>query len=60
MDQHDCPFCRWEDSGIMPENDAAVALADAYPVTEGHILVVPKRHVAGLFDLPEDDQAASR
>jgi diadenosine tetraphosphate (Ap4A) HIT family hydrolase len=40
------------------ENEAARAFPDAFPVTEGHTLVVPKRHVASLFDLPEEEQAA--
>jgi diadenosine tetraphosphate (Ap4A) HIT family hydrolase len=26
-----------------------------FPVTPGHTLVVPKRHVASIFDLPEPE-----
>jgi diadenosine tetraphosphate (Ap4A) HIT family hydrolase len=35
-----------------------VAVADAFPVAEGHLLVIPRRHVASLFDLREAEQAA--
>ena len=35
-----------------------MAFPDAFPVAAGHMLVVPKRHVASLFDLPDEDQAA--
>ena len=35
-----------------------MAFPDAFPVAEGHTLVVPKRHVASLFDLAEEEQAA--
>ena len=35
-----------------------IALLDAFPVTEGHTLVVPKQHVVSLFDLDADEQAA--
>ena len=31
---------------------------DGYAVTEGHALVIPKRHVASVFDLPNDELAA--
>ncbi len=32
----------------MPlENELAISIADAYPVSEGHSLVIPRRHVAG-------------
>ena len=32
-------------------NEAAIALWDSYPVSEGHALVVPRKHVATLFEL---------
>jgi diadenosine tetraphosphate (Ap4A) HIT family hydrolase len=35
-----------------------VAVPDAFPVVEGHMLVVPRRHVASLFDLSDEEQAA--
>jgi diadenosine tetraphosphate (Ap4A) HIT family hydrolase len=58
MGQHDCPFCRLEKSRIRLENDCAVAFRDAFPLTDGHMLVVPKRHVASLFSLPDEEQAS--
>lgn len=57
MDQSRCPFCHLEKSRITLENDCAAAFPDAFPVTEGHTLVVPKRHVTSLFDLPDDERA---
>jgi diadenosine tetraphosphate (Ap4A) HIT family hydrolase len=53
-----CPFCDLEGSRIVLENDVGVVLRDAFPVTEGHTLVVPKQHVASLFDLDTSQQAA--
>ena len=58
MDQNRCPFCHLGRSRIALENEAARAFPDAFPVTEGHTLVVPKRHVTSMFDLPEEEQAA--
>jgi diadenosine tetraphosphate (Ap4A) HIT family hydrolase len=44
---------------VIPDSGGAgPGCPDAFPVAEGHTLVVPKRHVASLFDLPEEDQAA--
>ena len=51
-----CPFCNLETSKILLENKVGIALRDAFPVTEGHSLVVPKRHVASLFDLDVHEQ----
>jgi diadenosine tetraphosphate (Ap4A) HIT family hydrolase len=58
MDQHRCPFCHLEKLRITLENYCAVAFRDAFPVTEGHTLVVPRRHVASLFELSDEEQAA--
>jgi diadenosine tetraphosphate (Ap4A) HIT family hydrolase len=58
MDQHRCLFCHLEASRIYLENELAAAFPDEFPVTEGHMLIIPKRHVASLFDLPEEEQAA--
>jgi diadenosine tetraphosphate (Ap4A) HIT family hydrolase len=51
-----CPFCRLEKSRILLENESAIAFYDAFPVADGHTLIVPKRHFASLFDLPEEEQ----
>lgn len=49
-----CPFCSAEPTlGASPH---ARAFPDAYPVADGHALVVPARHVRSLFDLPPDAQ----
>ena len=58
MDQHGCPFCRPNANRIRLENVFAVALPDGFPLTMGHTLVLPKRHVASLFDLPDEEAAA--
>lgn len=53
-----CPFCSASQAKICLENAIGIALRDAFPVSEGHTLVVPKRHVASLFDLLPEEQAA--
>jgi len=54
----DCPFCDLPPDRILRSGRHARALRDAYPVTPGHTLVVPTRHVASLYDLPAGEQAA--
>jgi diadenosine tetraphosphate (Ap4A) HIT family hydrolase len=58
MDRQDCPFCRLKADCILSENSCAIAVPDGFPVAVGHSLVIPKRHVASLFDLPEGERAA--
>ena len=45
--QDSCVFCALEASGrVLLENELALCIADGYPVTPGHSLVIPRRHVA--------------
>jgi hypothetical protein len=40
-----CVFCGLEGSGrVLLENELALCIADADPVTPGHSLVIPRRH----------------
>ena len=40
-----CPFCRVAQDRILFESDIGMAFPDAYPVTVGHTLIAPQRHV---------------
>lgn len=54
-----CPLCSVADGGeTLAANTRAVAIWDAFPVSPGHALIVSRRHVAGLFDLSTEEQAA--
>jgi diadenosine tetraphosphate (Ap4A) HIT family hydrolase len=53
----DCPFCNADRENIA-ENDHSVAILDAYPVSSGHTLVIPRHHVSTIFDLSNDEYVA--
>jgi diadenosine tetraphosphate (Ap4A) HIT family hydrolase len=50
-----CLFCNIKESGLAMENKLAYASYDTYPVSEGHCLIIPKRHVKDYFDLTSDE-----
>lgn len=54
-----CPFCIRVAAGSFEDHDAcAVAFPDGFPLSNGHTLVVPRRHVGDLFALePAELQA---
>ena len=51
-----CPFCQVSEDRVAFVGKFLLALWDGYPVTEGHLLLVPKRHVATWSDLDEDER----
>ena len=53
-------FCALEGSGrVLLENELALCIADAFPVTLGHSLVIPRRHVADGLDLHQPEWNAA-
>lgn len=51
-----CELCALE--GVILENAVAYVRYDNHSLSRGHVLVVPKRHVASFFDMPNHEQAA--
>ena len=43
---------------LGPDDEVAIAIRDGFPVVKGHTLVIPRRHVPGLFDLADDELLA--
>ena len=50
-----CPFCSLRGDAILAESSHCVAIRDVYPVAAGHALVLPRRHVASVFQLDPDE-----
>jgi len=56
----DCIFCRPQRE-ILARNASAIAVLDSYPVSPGHALILPLRHVVTIWDLePEEYDACFR
>ena len=55
----DCPFCnRHNHLPAMPDHPLAHIREDLYPVSPGHLLIIPNRHVASWFELTDEEQRA--
>lgn len=48
-----CVFC--QPLPYVMENDLAYAIFDIHPISKGHCLIIPKRHIEQIFDatMPE-------
>lgn len=53
-----CPFCTLPDGRVVEENEFSLLIRDGYPVSPGHSLVIPKRHVGSFFEVAAPERAA--
>ena len=58
MTQEECIFCKIAlkkiKTNIIIENDKAMAFLDAFPLSKGHTLVIPKAHYSKIQELDEN------
>ena len=55
-DPTDCPFCSMPAERIIDRNEFGFVIRDAYPISPGHTLVIPYRHVGSFFAISEADR----
>ena len=58
MSEETCIFCkiiRGEiPSSVIFEDEHSIAFMDAFPINEGHCLLIPKKHYVNMFDVDPD------
>lgn len=57
-DTQECLFCKIIDGSVpsqkVYEDDTVLAFLDIHPINPGHTLVVPKQHVATMYEAPDE------
>jgi len=55
-----CPFCTLQTESshrkLLLENDTGFVIRDGYPITNGHTLIIPKRHVSSFFEITQQER----
>ncbi|OOG27890.1 HIT family protein [Thioalkalivibrio denitrificans] len=54
----DCPFCTLNPERIVSDDDLVIVIRDGYPVSPGHTLIIPKRHVKSIFEATAAEREA--
>ena len=56
-----CPFCYEKiKKRVVEELGSVVAIEDRFAVSDGHLLIVPKRHCADYFELTKQEREDTR
>lgn len=58
MTEKSCPFCALPPERILGQNKDALWIRDGFPVSAGHSLVIPKRHIGSFFETSPQERAA--
>lgn len=53
-----CPFCSLPSERIVEANNFAYWIYDGFPVSPGHSLIIPKRHVGSFFEVTLEERLA--
>jgi diadenosine tetraphosphate (Ap4A) HIT family hydrolase len=53
-----CPFCTLPEGRILLSKDCGKVVRDAFPISPGHTLVIPHRHIGSMFDLHIEEWSA--
>jgi diadenosine tetraphosphate (Ap4A) HIT family hydrolase len=55
--QPDCPFCFAHIAAkIVEEYQSVFAINDRYPVSDGHLLIIPRRHSNDYFTMTKSEK----
>lgn len=53
-----CPFCQLPPERIQFSNLHSVVIRDGFPISPGHTLIIPRRHVGSFFDIDAAEREA--
>ena len=54
----DCPFCTLPHDRIIDSNEMGFVIRDGFPISPGHTLIIPKRHVGSFFEISKEERDA--
>ena len=55
-----CTYCTLAEARIFDETTLSIAFKDVFPVSPGHTLIIPRRHVESYFDLTNQEREDMR
>jgi diadenosine tetraphosphate (Ap4A) HIT family hydrolase len=51
-----CTYCNLSEARIFDHSALSIAFKDVFPVSPGHTLIIPRRHVESYFDLTNQER----
>ena len=58
MPEKPCPFCNLPSARILGGDELAIIASDGFPVSPGHTLIIPRRHIGSFFEATDAERAS--
>jgi diadenosine tetraphosphate (Ap4A) HIT family hydrolase len=52
----DCVYCDFDDYDVIAKNDFGVVLPESKPLSQGHCVIIPLRHVSSFFEVSDKER----
>ena len=56
MTEKVCPYCDFEEFDIIDKNEFGAILPEHNPLSKGHSVIIPLRHIASFFEVSEKER----
>ena len=56
MQAKPCAFCTLPAERVIDSNHYGIVIRDGFPISPGHTLIIPKRHIGSFFELEFDER----
>ena len=56
MTEIKCPYCEFEEFDIIDKNEFGAILPEQNPLSKGHSVIIPLRHIDSFFEVSEKER----
>jgi len=56
MTEQQCPYCNFDEFDIIDKNEFGVILPESNPLSKGHSVIIPLRHVNSFFNVSDKER----
>jgi len=52
----DCIYCDFDEYDVIAKNDFGVVLPEPKPLSQGHCVIIPLRHISSFFEVTDKER----
>lgn len=56
MTENNCVYCNFDEYDVIDKNDFGVILPEPNPLSKGHCVIIPLRHIGSFFDVTDKER----